>query len=90
MFINNFFADMKLDQSKAWQTINVIMSDVDTKMEDRKMKPVDRIMVTTNFFQDECPVDVKVYNNEVERLRLVYDELQFSITDWQLDGKKIW
>jgi len=54
------------------------------------MKPEDWTLGTTSFFQDESQVDGRKFNNDVERLRLVYDELQFSITDWQLDGKKIW
>jgi hypothetical protein len=54
------------------------------------MKPDDWIMGTTEFFQDECRVDVRMYNNEVERLRLIYDELQSPIADSPFDGKKVW
>jgi len=55
-----------------------------------KMKPDDRIMGTTEFFQDECRVDIRMFNNEAERLRLIYDELQSPITVSLFESKKVW
>jgi hypothetical protein len=54
------------------------------------MKPDYWITGSKAFSRDECQVNVRMFHNDIERLRLTYDELQSTIAEWPSDSKKIW